>query len=54
MLAPTRWRLRRPVAAVVAVVVLVLAVAVVMAHRRSKEKSIPIQGNVAPRSRRRT
>src|SRR5271156_2476036 len=43
MLAPTR----RPVAAVVAVVALVLAVAVVMAGRWSKEKSISIQGNVA-------
>ena len=47
MLAPTRWRFRRPVAAVVAVVVLVLAVAVVMADRWSKEKSISIKGNVA-------
>lgn len=46
MLAPTRWRFRRPVAAVVALVVLVLAVTVV-ADRWSKEKSIPIQGNVA-------
>jgi len=47
MLAPTRWRFRRPVAAVVAVVVLVLAVAVVMADRWNEEKSISIQGNVA-------
>jgi hypothetical protein len=47
MLAPTRWRFRRPVAAVLAVVALVLAVAVVMADRWSKEKSISIQGNVA-------
>ena len=47
MLAPTRWRFRRPVAAVVAVVVLVLAVAVVMADGWSKEKSISIKGNVA-------
>ena len=47
MLAPTRWRFRRPVAAVVAVVVLVLAVTVVVADRWSKENSIPIQGNVA-------
>ena len=47
MLAPTRWRFRRPVAAVVTVVVLVLAVTVVLADRWSKEKSIPIQGNVA-------
>ena len=47
MLAPTRWRFRRPVAAVVAVVALVLAVAVVMADRWSEEKSISIQGNVA-------
>jgi len=47
MLAPTRWRFRRQVAAVVAVVALVLAVTVVMADRWSKEKSIPIQGNVA-------
>jgi hypothetical protein len=47
MLAPTRWRFRRAVAAVVAVVALVLAVTVVMADRWSKEKSIPIQGNVA-------
>lgn len=46
MLAPTRWRFRRPVAAVVAVAVVVLAVAVVMADRWSKEKSISIQGNV--------
>ena len=47
MLAPTRWGFRRPVTAVVAVVALVLAVTVVMADRWSKEKSIPIQGNVA-------
>lgn len=47
MLAPTRWRFRRPVAAVVAVVALVLAVTVVMADRWGREKSIPIQGNVA-------
>ena len=47
ILAPTRWRFRRPVAAVVTVVVLVLAVTVVVADRWSKEKSVPIQGNVA-------
>jgi hypothetical protein len=47
MLAPTRWRVHRPLAAVVAVVALVLAVTGVMADRWSKEKSIPIQGNVA-------
>ena len=47
MLASTRWRFRRPVAAAVAVLVLVLALAVVMADRWSKEKSISIQGNVA-------
>ena len=47
MLAPTRWRFRRPVAAVVTVVVLVLAVTVGAADRWSKEKSISIQGNVA-------
>jgi hypothetical protein len=47
MLAPTRWRFRRPVAAVVAVVALVLAVTAVMADRWSNEKSISIQGNVA-------
>ena len=47
MLAPTRCRFRRPVAAVVAVIVLVLALALVMADRWSKEKSISIQGNVA-------
>lgn len=47
MLAPTRWRFRRPVAAVVTVVALVLAVTVVMADRWSKEKSISIQSNVA-------
>jgi hypothetical protein len=47
MLAPTRWRVRRPVAAVVAVVALVLALAVVTADRWNKEKSMPIQGNVA-------
>src|SRR5271170_5860722 len=46
MLAPTRWRFRRPVAAVVAVVVLVLGVTVVVADPWSKEKSISIQGNV--------
>jgi hypothetical protein len=46
MLAPTRWKFRRPVAAVVAVVALVLA-AVVMADRWREEKSISIQGNVA-------
>src|SRR6516225_552105 len=44
MLAPTRWRFRRPVAAVVAVVALVLAVTAVMADRWNKEKSTPIQG----------
>jgi hypothetical protein len=47
MLAPTRRRFRRPVAAVVTVVALVLAVTVVTAGRWSTEKSIPIQGNVA-------
>jgi hypothetical protein len=47
MLAPTRWRFRRQVAAVVAVVALVLAVTVVMADRWSKEKSISTQSNVA-------
>ena len=47
ILAPTRWRFRRPVAAVVAVVALVGGVAVVMADRWSEEKSISIQGNVA-------
>jgi hypothetical protein len=47
MLAPTRGRFRRPVAAVVAMVALVLAVAVVMADRWGKEISISIQGNGA-------
>ena len=47
MLAPTRWRFRRPVAAVVAVVALVLAVTVVVGDRWSNEKSISIQSNVA-------
>jgi hypothetical protein len=47
MLAPTRWRVRRPVAAVVAVVALVLALAVVTADRWNTEKSMPIHGNVA-------
>src|SRR6516165_11131923 len=47
MLAPTRWRFRRPEAAVVNVLVLVLALAVVMADRWSKETPISIQGNVA-------
>ena len=47
MLASTRWRFRRPVAAAVAVLVLVLALAVVMADRWSKETPISIQGNVA-------
>jgi hypothetical protein len=47
MLAPTRWRVRRPLAAVVAVVALVLALTAVMADRWNKEKSIPIQRNVA-------
>lgn len=47
MLAPTRWRVRRPGAAVVAVVALVLALAVVTADRWNKEKSMPIQGSVA-------
>jgi hypothetical protein len=47
MLAPTRWRFRRPVAAVVTVVALVLALAVVMADRWNKETPMPIQGNVA-------
>ena len=48
MLAPTRWTVRRPVAAVIAVVALVLALAVVMADPWNKEKPMPIQGNVAP------
>ena len=47
MLAPTRWRFRRPVLAVVALVALVLTLAVVMADRWSKDKSMSIQGNVA-------
>jgi hypothetical protein len=47
MLAPTRWRFRRRVTAVVAVVALVLAVTVVVGDRWSKEKSISTQGNVA-------
>ena len=47
MLAPTRWRVRRPVATVVAVVALVAALSAVMADRWNKEKSMPIQGNVA-------
>jgi hypothetical protein len=47
MLAPARWRFRRPVAAIVAVVALVVALTVVMADRWSKEKSTSIQGNVA-------
>ena len=47
MLAPTRWRFRRRVAAVVAVVALVLAVTVVVGDRWSKEKSISTQSNVA-------
>lgn len=49
MLAPTRWRVRRPVAAVVVVVVLalVLAVAVVMADPWNKEEPMPVPGNVA-------
>lgn len=49
MLAPTRWRFRRPVVAVVAVIALVLALALalVMADRWSNEKSMSIQGNVA-------
>src|ERR1700759_1526558 len=46
MLAPTRWKFRCPVATVVTVVALVLAVTVVTAGRWSKEKSIPIEGNV--------
>jgi hypothetical protein len=46
MPGPTRWRFRRPVAAVVAVIVLVLALALEMADRWSKEKSTSIQGNV--------
>jgi len=48
MLAPTRWTVRRPVAAVIAVVALVLALAVVMADPWNKEKPMPIQGNVTP------
>ena len=47
MLAPTRWRFRRRVAAVVAVVALVLAVTVVVGDPWSKEKSISTQSNVA-------
>jgi hypothetical protein len=47
MLAPTRWRFRRRVAAVVAVVALVLAVTVVVGDPWSKEKSITTQSNVA-------
>jgi hypothetical protein len=49
MLAPTRGRFRRPLAAVVAVLALalVLAVTAVMADRWDKEKSTPIQGIVA-------
>jgi hypothetical protein len=47
MLAPTRWRFRRRIAAVVAVVALVLAVTVVVGDRWSKEKSISTQSNVA-------
>ena len=47
MLAPTRWRFRRRVAAVVAVVALVLAVTVMLGDRWSKEKSISTQSNVA-------
>jgi len=47
MLAPARWRFRRPVAAVVAVIVLVLALALVMADRWSKDKSASIHDNVA-------
>lgn len=47
MLAPTRSKFRRPLAAVVAVIVLVLALALVMADRWSKEKSTTIHGNVA-------
>ena len=46
MLAPTRWRFRRPVAAfAVLALALVLAVTAVMADRWNKEKSTPIQGN---------
>jgi hypothetical protein len=47
VLAPTRWRVRRPLAAVVALAALVLALTAVMADRWNKEKSLPIQGNVA-------
>ena len=47
MLAPTRWKFRRPVAAVVAVVALVLAVTVVVGDRWGKDKSISTQSNVA-------
>jgi hypothetical protein len=46
MLAPTRWKFRRPVAAAVTVVGLVLALAVVTADRWNNETSMPIQGNV--------
>jgi hypothetical protein len=48
MLAPTRWRFRRSVAAAVTVVALVLALALalVMADRWNNETSMPIQGNV--------
>ena len=47
MLARTHWTVRRPIAAVIAVVALVLALAVVMADPWNKEKPMPIQGNVA-------
>ena len=47
MLAPTRWRVRRPVAAVIAVVALVLALAVVVVDHWNKEKPMPVQGHVA-------
>jgi hypothetical protein len=45
MLAPTRWKFRRSVAAAVTVVGLVLALAVVTADRWNNETSMPIQGN---------
>jgi hypothetical protein len=47
MPAPTRGRLRRHVAAVVAVMVLVTSLALVMAEGPSKAKAMSIQGNVA-------
>jgi hypothetical protein len=45
--ARTRRKIRRPVTVLVALVVLVLALVAVMADRRNKEKSMPIQGSVA-------